>query len=218
MFMHKLGEKYEFYHIAITLSNRIYLKYKDFLHIVNLGGIFVRKNNFWGIIFLLIGISFIAKRIIYINVFHFIVPLAFIYWGVNRIPRRRERNFRLESGKSNVIFNSAEIVASPHQNKYDVIFSNAVIDLTTLPVPLDYRHIKIDTVFSRSLIKINPDVPAIIKVSSVFSSAHMPNGSMISFGDYTYATRSYREGLPHLYIKADVVFGHTDIIEGNGFF
>jgi hypothetical protein len=174
----------------------------------------MRKNNFWGILLILLGITFIGRRVFQLNLptLTVIFSFVFIYWGISMIVAKPEEP-RDGRGSEERIFTDSEIKANINQDKYDILFSSSTVDLTTLPVPLEKRKIKIDTIFSRSIIRINPEVPALIKVDAVFASAHLPNNTHISFGDYTYATRSYREGLPHLYIKADVVFGQMDIIE-----
>lgn len=174
----------------------------------------MRNNNFWGVLLLIIGVALIGKRLFYfsIKLSGILFTFAFIYYGISMLRgkyNRREGNSTTED----VIFSNRDIVATNAKDKYGIIFGNAALDLTTLPIPVEKRTIKIETVFGRSLIRINPEIPTIIKVGSVFSSARMPNGTQISFGDYTYTTRNYREDYPHLYIKVDVVFGNVDIVE-----
>lgn len=62
------------------------------------------------------------------------------------------------------------------------------------------------------MIKVNPEIPTVIKISSAFGSGNTPDGSTIVFGDHTYRTG---EGTPALVIEANVVFGKIDIVEGN---
>lgn len=52
-----------------------------------------------------------------------------------------------------------------------------------------------------------------IKVDAAFASAKMPDGNRISFGDYTYQTKSLKEGEDYLRVDADVVFGELVIEE-----
>jgi hypothetical protein len=41
----------------------------------------------------------------------------------------------------------------------------------------------------------------------------MPDGTIISFGEYTYKTKSFSESAPALRIDATVVFGGLEITE-----
>jgi hypothetical protein len=50
-------------------------------------------------------------------------------------------------------------------------------------------------------------------MNSAFGNAVAPDHSSISFGEYTYRSKSYKEGQPYLKIEADVVFGKLDITE-----
>lgn len=122
-------------------------------------------------------------------------------------------NYQERKPEHTDIFSSGEIKATNEQDRYNIIFGNSTIDLRTLPTPLETRTIKIDAVFSKVFIRINPEVPAVIKADCVFSGVRFPNNTQISFGDYTYTTRAYKEGMPYLLIKTDVVFGSADIIE-----
>jgi hypothetical protein len=108
--------------------------------------------------------------------------------------------------KKEIIFSNGEIQATGMQDKYDVIFSDGIVDFTLVPVPLNNITIKVDIVFSKGIIRINESIPAVIRVGAVFSNARMPDGSQITFGNYTYTTQAYREGMPHYNIKSDVVF------------
>jgi hypothetical protein len=71
----------------------------------------------------------------------------------------------------------------------------------------------VTTIFGSGVLKINPDIPVVIKVDSVFANAHFPDGTNISFGDYTYhSPRKAEQDVAPLEIKADVVFGDLTIV------
>lgn len=184
----------------------------------------MRRNYFWGILFILIGFTYVARQIldIYFPIGTLVIAFVLIYWGISLITGhsgKREHHFHEREGnyhagnEQNMIFSNCEMKANSEQDKYNLIFSSGIIDLRTLQIPLEKRTIKVDVIFSKGLIRINPDIPAIIKVDSAFASARFPSHTQISFGNYTYFTRSYKEGMPHLNIKVDVVFGSVDIIE-----
>lgn len=184
----------------------------------------MRRNYFWGILLILIGLTYIARQVfnIYFPLGTLIVAFALIYWGISLITGnsgKREHHFHVNEGnyhngnEQNMIFSNCDMKANSEQDKYNLIFSSGTIDFRTMQIPLENRNLKIDVIFSKGLIRINPDIPAIFKVDSAFASARFPNNTQISFGNYTYKTRSYKEGMPHLYIKVDVVFGSADFIE-----
>lgn len=170
----------------------------------------MKGNYFFGLLLILIGVVFMANRFLNLDipVFTTIFAFACIFWGIYII----KNGFGIRT-RSEMVFHEGEIKASDIQNKYDIIFSSGTVDLRDLPLPASNRRIKIATVFARGVIRINPEIPAVIKVSSAFGSARMPNNSFISFGSYTYNTRSYSQGKPYVYIEADVVFGNLEIVE-----
>ncbi|MDT8717212.1 hypothetical protein IAI10_11140 [Clostridium sp. 19966] len=112
-----------------------------------------------------------------------------------------------------VFFSSRNIVPNVHAKEYNVVFGNGSIDFTRLPVPNKVKKFKVDYVFSGGEIKINPNIPLVIKVDSVFSSAELPNIGKVSFGEEVYFSPSYRKGEPHFYIKLDTVFSSVVIRE-----
>lgn len=182
----------------------------------------MRRNYFWGLLLIVIGGVFFIEQILYIDipVFTIICSFVLIYWGIDILLGNAKPNVkRVEysnhgNGNSHdSIFTNDEIKATGIQDKFDIIFSNSMVDLTTLPIPTSNRKVKVDCIFSRALVKIDTDIPALIKVGAVFSSAYLPNGTSISFGDYTYATRAYNQNMPYYAIKVDVVFGHLDVVE-----
>lgn len=174
----------------------------------------MRNSSFWGVLLFIIIFMLIARPLFYfsLKLVGIIAVFGFIYWIVSMVRQKSNSGEGIGSSED-VVFSNRDIVATNAKDKYDIVFGNATLDLTTLPIPVEKRTIKIDTVFGNSVVKINPEVPAVIKVGSVFASAQLPNGVNTSFGDYMYTTRSYREGAPHLYIKADVVFGYMRIVE-----
>ena len=178
----------------------------------------MRRNYFWGILLILIGVGAVAKQFINIDLptSTIIFSSILILWGIsiltgNYIPHERHRHRHREREED--AFTKQERNNYTFQDKYDVIFGDRTIDLTMLNLPDKNKNIKIDTVFARSYVKINPQIPAVIKVNAVFAGAYLPNKTNISFGEYTYTTKGFKEGLAYYYIKADVVFGQMDIVE-----
>jgi hypothetical protein len=163
----------------------------------------------WILVILAIIIGGKILRVAF-SVMFSLLPIIIVIWAVSRISNRSDRGFRI-SNKRNMLFTNNEIIATENENKYHISFSDCLIDLSKLPVPLMDRKLKIDVSFSKGTIIINQDVPAIIKVKSSFSSINIPENSVPVMGSGVYATRSYREGYPHLIIKIDSSFSNVEI-------
>ena len=178
----------------------------------------MRRTYFWGILLILIGVLAVVRQFIniYLPTSTIVFSAIFIFWGISILTgshRPHERRRHRERDREDDPFIKNQGTSYGMQEKYDVMFSDRTIDLTTLALPEKNKKIKIDTIFGRSYVKINTDIPAMIKVNAVFAGAYLPNKTNISFGEYTYTTRGFKEGLPYYYIKADVVFGEMDIVE-----
>lgn len=174
----------------------------------------MRRNYFWGFLLIAIGAAYIARHVlnIYFPIGTIIFAFVFIFWGISLITRNPDEKHNSRE-REEYVFSNNNIKGNSVQDKYDIIFGSGNIDLTTLTMPTENRSIKIDIIFSSGLIRINPDIPAIIRVDSAFASAQLPDNARITFGNYSYVTRSFKQGLPYVNIKVDVVFGRADIIE-----
>ena len=166
---------------------------------------------FWGFLIVLIGLSILLNAIfkISIPIFKIFFALFFIYIGLKILFGA----FGIKTTHNTIIFSDSKIEAKKSDNNYNVIFGKGVIDLTNL-LPLDQNiKIEVNTIFGEGIIKINPEIPTIIKISSVFAGARMPEGSVAALGSSEYRTKSFSESKSYLKIKADVVFGELIIIE-----
>ncbi len=66
-----------------------------------------------------------------------------------------------------------------------------------------------NTVFGSGVIKLNPQIPAEIRVGSVFAEAKFPDENSIFMGKYIYRTKELKSEENHLIVDADVVFGFS---------
>lgn len=164
---------------------------------------------FWGLLFIALGAAFLIKYVFQLNisVFRVIFGFVLIYFGISSIV-----GGFTTSTKNDVIFGKGNIQASKADNEYNMIFSNGEIDLRNVKIQDSNNNIEVHVVFSNGTVRLNPDVAAVVKVTSAFGTASVP-GNSVSFGEYTYKTRGYREGEPYLNIDANVVFGKLDITE-----
>jgi len=76
-------------------------------------------------------------------------------------------------------------------------------------MPSEPTSIEIDTIMGASIIILNPEIPTKIMVNTAFSSAQLPDDTIISFGSYVY--RHIPSTTPLLEIRLKVVFGSAII-------
>ena len=165
------------------------------------------QSYFWGIFLIGIGILMIVKYQFKLNISlpRIIIGVLFLALGVSML-----MGGSITRDKSDMFFSEGTLQIVDPENEYNVVFGNMVIDLSAIPQEDLKDKIKINTVFGNALIKINPEIPTIVKINSAFGSGNTPDGSAIVFGDHTYRIG---EGTPVLAIEANVVFGKIDIVE-----
>lgn len=170
---------------------------------------FIFTGTFWGVVLILLGVSAILKSVFNLNIPIFRVGFALliIYVGVSIL----FNGFYMEKKENVVLFDNRSVQAGSSE-KHDIIFSSSVVDMTGLTID-GYQRQEVNTVFSSGELRINADIPTKIVVSAAFSSASMPDGSSITFGEQTYRNKAYKEGEPYLEIRANVVFGSLNVIE-----
>jgi hypothetical protein len=163
---------------------------------------------FWGVLLIVLGALLILKKYVPFNlpVVRIIVALVFVYIGVRIIvrgPTVRDEN--------TVVFGSRTTLAGETRGSrdYNVIFGSGDIDFTTM-APDDATR-EVNVIFGSGTLRVNPEAPVKISMSSVFGSVRSPDGSTVSFGDRTWTSAAYREGSPALRIKAAAVFGSLSI-------
>lgn len=164
---------------------------------------------FWGLLFIVVGAALLLKYVYNINipVMGIIIGFTLVFFGVAIMVG----GFHAPA-KSDVIFEDRNIKTENPDNEYNMIFSNGSIDLTNVRLDNQHKRIGVHVVFANGTVRINPDIPTMIKISSAFGTASVPNNS-VTFGEYTYKTRGYREGEPYLKIEGNAVFGNLHIIE-----
>lgn len=172
---------------------------------------------FWGTLVTILGISIIIEALfgISIPVFKMLVGCWLIYWGLTVILGKDCFRSKCKSGVSSG-FSQCDYVSDKNKNfmAYKVLFAQRIIDLRNLDLSDELVVVKIDSVFSNTIVKINPEVKTKIKVSSAFSSLELPDKTQVYFGSYTYKTENLKDSKPELKIKINSVFGRV-IVEDN---
>lgn len=170
---------------------------------------FIFSQVFWGIFLILLGISFILKVLFHLDipVFRLFLSFLLIYMGIRVLTGgfTRERNSR------DIIFNDYQFKVND-DGEYNIIFGRSVVDLSEYQVDANTR-IKINIIFGSGLVKLNPSQPLKVRVNSAFAGAKMPDGNMISFGEYNYRTPAVKEDQPYGNIEVNVVFGEMQLTE-----
>lgn len=170
---------------------------------------FIFSGVFWGAILILLGISIILKSLLNINIpfFQLLIAFFFIYLGVSILAG----GVCWKRSPKTIVFEEREVEGKPHE-RYNVVFGRGEIDLSKISLEKGNVRVSVNTVFGSGVIKLNPQIPAEIKVSSVFAEARFPDGNSIFMGKYTYKTRDFKSEENYLVVDADVVFGALEII------
>jgi predicted membrane protein len=193
---------------------------------------FLASGAFWGILLIIFGLSIIINKVLHIHipVFRIMMALIFVYIGFKILLGG--------FGKSgnDTVFSESTVHAEGEHNEYNIIFGKANIDLSHADLTtkkgeinmifgggdIDARNINIkdknavievSAIFGGGNLQISENTPLKIKVESAFGGAKLPDGNTTAFGTYIYKTPSFDPDKPHLYIKANVVFGGLEIIK-----
>ena len=166
---------------------------------------------FWGIILIVIGLSVIFKVIFDVSIFRIVLAIAFILIGVKLLIGKPIIHH--EGKNDHVIFGERSFRSNPeHGADYNTVFGKTVYDFREMDTLTDRKtKITLNTVFGSTEVILPPELPVVIKTEAVFSSARMPNGNTIAFGDANYASKVADPDSATLYIEAHVVFGGLDI-------
>lgn len=160
----------------------------------------------WGVFLILLGTSMILKVLFDINIpiFKGALAIFLIYTGISMI-----------TGKG-VSFNSCKIVQTEtkqykgySKTTNNSIFGSREIDLNQMPIPEQPKIIAVNSIFGSARIKLNPEIPTLIKIESAFGNVTMPDGKNLSFGDVVYNTHENSE--PLITLEVNAVFGHVEI-------
>ncbi len=175
---------------------------------------FLFSSFFWGAVVILIGLSIILNAVfnIKIPVFSIIIALIFIYLGLKIL----FGSFGIKTSKNTVVFSSSDIKSSNKNEEYNIIFGRGSIDLSEVELDDEFLDYEINVVFGKGDVVIDPTKPVIVKVSSVFSGAHLPDGNVAAIGNNSYVSPGYVKGERYISVRADVVFGELNIIEHKG--
>ena len=163
---------------------------------------------FWGLLLIILGLSFIFKIVFNIDfpLFKIFIAFVFIFLGL-RLLFGSFGVFNFRAGENDVVFGERKFHHVEDRKEYNVIFSKGVFDFRDFDLEGEIKKVKISTVFGGSEILLPRDLPVRIVVDGAFSGAELPNGNSAVFGSNTYTSPGFNADEPHLYLKVDVVFG-----------
>lgn len=169
----------------------------------------MRKYDTWTILLIIIVVVIIAPHLLkfVFSTTAILIVIAFILFILKKYTNKNSFS------KMDGMFMSGEVKVTDIHNEYDFTFSNIILDYIELLTPLQDRNIKIDVNFSKCVIKLNPNVPVLIRIDSSFANVTFPNNSRITFGEQSYTTSAYKGELPCLYVNVDAAFSDVKIIE-----
>ena len=167
---------------------------------------------FWGLFLIVIGVWFMVKRYIpvQIPVFRVIFAVFFVWLGIRILissPWNPETRTAVFSERA------LEFGGDASSGDQTVLFNSANFDLTQIKPEGGDVHKTVSVIFGSGTLRLNPDVPAIVRLSTAFGSISTPDGKSVVFGDSEYRTPAYKDGVPALVVKASAVFGSLRIVE-----
>lgn len=180
------------------------------------------RRSFWGLILIFWGVAILLEKF-----FNFDFPLWSVFWSLVIIimgisilfPDHRDkhccgRNWRQNQRPGDVIMGEGTVGADDElQSEYNIVFGHGLIDLTKVVIKDKSLHTKINTVFSDSAIKISSKTPVRILSTSAFGVADLPGGRNAAFGETDYKSKSFVSDKPYLFVRLNVVFANTKIVE-----
>lgn len=166
-----------------------------------------------GIVFIFIGISFIAKVFFKIDfpVFKILVALFFLYIGFKIL----FGSFGISSFKSNgnnAVFSEMNVEATATDgSEYNAVFGKVVIDLRNIKLTEPKTRIEVNAVFGGAEILINSETPLRIQSDVAFGGIDLPEGGSGGFGSSGYTSPAYDKDSNYVYLELSAVFGGIKI-------
>lgn len=164
---------------------------------------------FWGVFLILVGLALIIKFVfdLDIPVLRIALALFLIMIGIRMLVKDKWE-FNFSHNEHDIIFRNATIHGKDiTASEYNVIFGQALFDLTGLDSLVQPKTLKINTIFGETKVLVNEDLPLLVTGDAVFSGAELDTDNVKAFGELSYKSRTYQPDSNHLDLKSDVIFG-----------
>ncbi len=166
----------------------------------------ITGSIFWGLYLIIVGSLFLLRQYFQMNipVFRLALGAFLIMAGLSFL----FGNFQF-GGNNDVFFSDGGTLTVQKSGEYNVVFGSRTVDVSRLePNDATYR-VEVNTIFSSSVIYLDPDVSYRISGSSAFGSITFPDGHTVSFGE---GKQTGGEGTKlQLDLELSTVFGRTEI-------
>jgi hypothetical protein len=170
---------------------------------------FIFSGLFWSGVLVLLGICIILNVVLktHIPFVRIFFGLLLVYVGFSLLFGRSWRGREWHRHHARERFRVTDA-----SQKHDVVFGEGEIDLTGLKLADRVIREEVDVAFGSCRIRLNPELPVRVDVSSAFAEVRLPNGNEVGFGEHVYRSKDLDENQPHLLVKVDVAFGRLEIV------
>jgi hypothetical protein len=167
-----------------------------------------------GAILFILGIALFIKFFFNLSSAFFkpFFTLLLIFIGLNVI--FTDLRFGSTPESNTLIFKTGKLIVHDPNSEYNVMFSSAITDFTTLGVGGGNYLIDSNTVFAKNKLLIKADTPTRILLYPTLGLVKLPNGMrIIPFFKNIYTNKAYNEKAKAVDIKISSVFGVVEIEE-----
>ncbi|MDN5303814.1 MAG: hypothetical protein PWP46_693 [Fusobacteriaceae bacterium] len=163
-------------------------------------------NMFWGVFFILLGFSMIFP--FNIPIFKIALAIFFFYMGLQILLGGFGIN--IKNKENTIMFKKSKVEVSSKFKEYNIVFGSGVIDLRGLNIE-EIENIEINIVFGNATVIVDKNIMTEMKISTVFGSSSLPNGSSSFFGDTNFIIGDNQEN-KKLSLDCSVVFGSLQVV------
>jgi hypothetical protein len=178
---------------------------------------FLFSGIFWGVVLILLGITVVINIVFHVHIpfMRLLFAVILIYLGLKVLMGPSWHGRHGWSNARTTAFCESNVEMNPEDGECKILFGKGYVD-ATIPLTDANKRMKVNTVFGHSTVAVSSMVPTKIKIDAAFSGVNLPNGSVVSFGDYVYTNKAFSDTAAYRTIDVSVVFGGCDIIEKNG--
>ena len=167
-----------------------------------------------GALLFIVGIALFIKFFFNLSSAFFkpFFTLLLIFIGLNVI--FTDLRFGSTPQSNTLFFKTGKLNVSDPNSEYNIMFTSAETDFTSIGVGGGNYLIDSNTVFARNKLIIKADTPTRILLYPTLGLVRLPNGMrIIPFFKNTYVNKSYNDKQKAIDIKISSIFGLVEIIE-----
>jgi len=171
------------------------------------------QGLFWGLFLILVGLALIIKFVfdLDIPVLRIAVAIFLIMIGI-RLLLRNQWDWNDNPNERDVIFKEVTILGKDiTKSEYNIMFGQAIFDLTDLDSTDLPKTLKINTIFGSSQVKVNEELALLVSGDAVFAGAKLSSDNSTVFGELSYKSKNFNPQSNYLHIKSDVIFGAFEL-------